>query len=151
MDKVLIDCLILSSGIALVMGGGAYLFGTEILQIYTGDPEVIRCGMEILSITTVPYFLCGIMDLFPGALRGMGCSAVPMILSVIGTVGTRIVWIFGIFPRHRSLYVLFISYPGSWIIDSVASGSRMIPFIISRNSIHCIKKRKKTKSQKNRG
>lgn len=64
MDKVLIDCLILSSGIALVMGGGAYLFGTEILQIYTGDPEVIRCGMEILSITTVPYFLCGIMDLF---------------------------------------------------------------------------------------
>lgn len=96
MDKVLIDCLILSSGMALVMGGGAYLFGTEILQIYTGDPEVIRCGMEILSITTVPYFLCGIMDLFPGALRGMGCSAVPMILSVIGTVGTRIVWIFGI-------------------------------------------------------
>lgn len=65
MDKVLIDCLILSSGIALVMGGGAYLFGTEILKIYTGDPEVIRCGMEILSITTVPYFLCGIMDLFP--------------------------------------------------------------------------------------
>ena len=55
--------------------------------------------MEILSITTVPYFLCGIMDLFPGALRGMGCSAVPMILSVIGTVGTRIVWIFGIFPQ----------------------------------------------------
>ena len=51
------------------------------------------------------------MDLFPGALRGMGCSAVPMILSVIGTVGTRIVWIFGIFPQHRSLYVLFISYP----------------------------------------
>ena len=99
MDKVLIDCLILSSGMALVMGGGAYLFGTEILQIYTGDPEVIRCGMEILSITTVPYFLCGIMDLFPGALRGMGCSAVPMILSVIGTVGTRIVWIFGIFPQ----------------------------------------------------
>ena len=119
MDKVLIDCLILSSGMALVMGGGAYLFGTEILQIYTGDPEVIRCGMEILSITTVPYFLCGIMDLFPGALRGMGCSAVPMILSVIGTVGTRIVWIFGIFPQHRSLYVLFISYPGSWIITII--------------------------------
>ena len=88
---MLIDCLILSSGMALVMGGGAYLFGTEILQIYTGDPEVIRCGMEILSITTVPYFLCGIMDLFPGALRGMGCSAVPMNLSVIGTIGTRIV------------------------------------------------------------
>ena len=133
MDKVLIDCLILSSGIALVMGGGAYLFGTEILQIYTGDPEVIRCGMEILSITTVPYFLCGIMDLFPGALRGMGCSAVPMILSVIGTVGTRIVWIFGIFPQHRSLYVLFISYPGSWIITIIL---QVICYLIVRKKVH---------------
>ena len=133
MDKVLIDCLILSSGIALVMGGGAYLFGTEILQIYTGDPEVIRCGMEILSITTVPYFLCGIMDLFPGALRGMGCSAVPMILSVIGTVGTRIVWIFGIFPQHRSLYVLFISYPGSWIITIIM---QVICYLIMRKKVH---------------
>ena len=133
MDKVLIDCLILSSGIALVMGGGAYLFGTEILQIYTGDPEVIRCGMEILSITTVPYFLCGIMDLFPGALRGMGCSAVPMILSVIGTVGTRIVWIFGIFPQHRSLYVLFISYPGSWIITIIL---QVICYLIMRKKVH---------------
>ena len=133
MDKVLIDCLILSSGIALVMGGGAYLFGTEILQIYTGDPKVIRCGMEILSITTVPYFLCGIMDLFPGALRGMGCSAVPMILSVIGTVGTRIVWIFGIFPQHRSLYVLFISYPGSWIITIIL---QVICYLIVRKKVH---------------
>ena len=133
MDKVLIDCLILSSGIALVMGGGAYLFGTEILQIYTGDPEVIRCGMEILSITTVPYFLCGIMDLFPGALRGMGCSAVPMILSVIGTVGTRIVWIFGIFPQHRSLYVLFISYPGSWIITIIL---QVICYLIMRKKVY---------------
>lgn len=59
------------------------------------------------------------MDLFPGALRGMGSSTVPMILSVIGTVGTRILWIFGIFPSHRSLYILFISYPGSWIITII--------------------------------
>ena len=98
-----------------------------------GDPEVIRCGMEILSITTVPYFLCGIMDLFPGALRGMGCSAVPMILSVIGTVGTRIVWIFGIFPQHRSLYVLFISYPGSWIITIIM---QVICYLIVRKKVH---------------
>ena len=42
-------------------GCGAYFFGSEILKIYTADPEVIRCGLEILSYTTVPYFLCGIM------------------------------------------------------------------------------------------
>ena len=115
MDRVLADCMILSGGAALVLGVGAYVFGSRLLGIYTSDPEVIQCGLEILSITTVPYFLCGIMDLFPGALRGMGRSAVPMILSVIGTVGTRIVWIYGFFPHHRSLHFLFISYPGSWI------------------------------------
>ena len=114
MDRVLFDCLILTVGVAGVLGGGAYLFGAQIMRIYTQDPEVIACGLEILAITTVPYFLCGIMDLFPGALRGMGYSAVPMILSVIGTVGTRIFWIFVAFPQHRSLYFLFISYPGSW-------------------------------------
>lgn len=116
MDRVLLDCVVLSIGISLILGGGAYLFGPELLQIYTSDPEVIQCGMEILLYTTVTYFLCGLMDLFPGALRGIGHSAVPMILSVIGTVGTRIVWIFWIFPSHRSLDILFISYPASWII-----------------------------------
>ena len=115
MDRVLLDCAILSVGVSGVLGVGAYLFGTQLLGIYTGDAEVIQCGMEILSITTVPYFLCGIMDLLPGALRGMGHSAVPMVLSVIGTVGTRILWIYVFFPHHRSLYFLFISYPGSWI------------------------------------
>lgn len=116
MDRVLIDCMIISVTVAGTMGCAAYLFGTEILQIYTREPEVIQCGMEIISITTIPYFLCGIMDLIPGALRGMGRSGVPMVLSIIGTVGLRIVWIFGIFPLHRSLFVLFISYPASWIL-----------------------------------
>ncbi len=116
MDRVLLDCGILSVGVSLILGTGAYMFGAQVLGIYTANEAVIQCGLEILSITTVPYFLCGIMDLLPGALRGMGYSAVPMVLSVIGTVGTRIVWIYGFFPQHRSLYFLFISYPGSWII-----------------------------------
>lgn len=116
MDRVLLDCIILSAGVSAVLGVGAYIFGSQVMGIYTSDAEVIRCGMEILPITTVPYFLCGIMDLIPGALRGMGHSAVPMVLSVIGTVGTRIVWIYGLFPNHRSLFFLFISYPVSWIV-----------------------------------
>ena len=119
MDRVLIDCMILSVGTALVLGCGAYFFGAEILQIYTEEADVIQCGVEILSITTVPYFLCGIMDLFPGALRGMGYSAVPMVLSIIGTVGMRVLWIFAFFSQHRSLYFLFISYPASWIATIV--------------------------------
>ena len=116
MDKVLIDCLILSSGMALVMGGGAYLFGTEILQIYTGDPEVIRCGMEILSITTVPYFLCGIMDVMTGVLRGVGYSLLPMIVSLMGACVFRIFWVMTIFAANRTMDCLMISYPVSWAL-----------------------------------
>ncbi len=119
MDRVLVDCLILSFAFSFTLGCGAYFFGPELLKIYTKDPEVIKCGMEILAYTTLTYFLCGQMDLFPGALRGMGHSGVPMILSIIGTVGLRIVWIYGIFPAHRSLAVLFVSYPASWIITIV--------------------------------
>ena len=119
MDRVLLDCLGLTVVVAGVLGGCVYLFGPQILRIYTSEADVISCGMEILSITTIPYFLCGIMDLFPGSLRGMGYSAVPMVLSVIGTVGTRILWIYEFFPHNRTLFFLFISYPGSWIITIV--------------------------------
>lgn len=133
MDRVLADCMILSVVVAVVLGCICYGFGPEILQIYTEDAEVIACGMEILAYTTITYFLCGWMDLFPGALRGMGYSAVPMVLSVIGTVGTRVVWIFGIFPYHRSLAILFISYPASWIITIIL---QVVCFYFVRRRVH---------------
>ncbi len=116
MDKILVNCIALSVSISLALGCIAYFFGPEILSIYTSDPEVIRCGVEVLAYTTVTYFLCGLMDLFPGPMRGMGHSAVPMLMSIIGTVGTRIVWIFLLFPQNRTLAFLFISYPASWIV-----------------------------------
>ena len=68
----------------------------------------------------------------PGAARH-GIFAVPMVLSVIGTVGTRVVWIFGIFPYHRSLAILFISYPASWIITIVL---QVICFYFVRRRVH---------------
>lgn len=138
MDRVLVDCAILSAAVSVVFGVGAYVFGSQVLRIYTADTDVIRCGLEILSITTVPYFLCGIMDLIPGALRGMGHSAVPMILSVIGTVGTRILWIYGFFPQHKSLQFLFISYPGSWIVTIIMQA---VCFYFVRRS--CVRQLKK--------
>ena len=133
MDRVLLDCTILSVGVALTLGCGAYFFGPELLKIYTSEADVIRCGVEVLAFTTVPYFCCGIMDLLPGALRGMGYSGVPMILSIIGTVGTRIVWIFGLFPAHRSLSFLFISYPVSWILTILMQA---VCFCFVRKHVH---------------
>ena len=123
MDKILMDCLILTVVVSLVLGGGVYLFGAEILRLYTEEAEVIRCGIEIFAYTTVTYFLCG----------GMDRSTVPMILSVIGTVGTRIVWVFWLFPAHRSLAFLFISYPASWLITIAM---QVICFYFVRRKVH---------------
>ena len=133
MDKVLLECLGLTVIVALVLGGGSYLFGAELMHIYTKSTNVRECGIDIMLYTTVTYFLCGIMDLLPGALRGMGHSTVPMILSVIGTVGTRIVWIYVIFPCHRSLDFLFISYPVSWLLTIVM---QVICFYFVRKKVH---------------
>ena len=119
MDKIMVDCTFLSVGVTLILGCGTYIFGEQILRIYTASPEVIKCGMEVFLYTTSTYFICALMDLFPGAMRGMGASTVPMILSVIGTVGVRIFWIYCVFPTHHSLDVLFISYPLSWTVTVI--------------------------------
>lgn len=133
MDRVLIDCMILSVVVTLILGSSVYIFGPELLHIYSDQADVIKYGMEIFSYTTVTYFLCGLMDLFPGALRGMGYSTVPMILSIIGTVGVRIIWIYGLFPSHRSLTFLFLSYPASWIATIIM---QVICFWFVRKRIH---------------
>ena len=132
MDQVLKDCLFLSVGVTLVLGCSVYFFGEEILGIYSGSPEVIARGMEVFLYTTTTYFICGIMDLIPGAMRGMGYSTVPMILSVIGTVGVRIFWIYCVFPTHHALDILFISYPLSWLVTVIL---QVICFIFVRRKV----------------
>jgi len=141
MDRVLVDCMILSVIVAVTLGGSANLFGSQLLHIYTTDADVIACGTEILLYTTLTYFLCGIMDLIPGALRGMGHSAVPMLLSIVGTVGTRIFWIYGVFPMQRSLMVLFLSYPASW---SVTILLQAVCFYFVRKKVHSTMPQEKT-------
>lgn len=133
MDKVLIDGLILQVVVCLTLGVLAYVFGNQVSNIYTDDPNVIKCSVEILALTTVPYFLCGFMDTFPGVLRGMGRSTVPMILCLLGTVGVRILWIYCFFPHNRTLGYLFVSYPVSWIATIVM---QLIYYIFIRKEVH---------------
>lgn len=116
MDRVLKECVAIQIVFPLVLGSFVYAFAPRLISIYNTDADVIAYGVEVLAYTAVPYFICGLMDLFPGALRGMGQATVPMVLSVLGTVGMRVLWIFGVFPHHRTLTFLFVSYPVSWIV-----------------------------------
>jgi Na+-driven multidrug efflux pump len=62
------------------------------------------------------YFLCGMMDVTVGLLRGMGYSIMPMIVSLLGACGLRVLWIFTVFRWHRSLFTLYLSYPITWAV-----------------------------------
>lgn len=119
LPHVLKDSLILETLFCLGIGAIAYFFGPMIIGIYSTDKTVINYGMEVLSLTTLTYFLCGYMDCLPGAMRGLGYSSVPMILSIVGTVGSRILWIYFVFPLHRTMRFLFVNYPVSWLFTCI--------------------------------
>ena len=120
MKKILGICLIFVSVVGLVMGRGFVFFGHQLLGIYSSDPEVIQYGINRMQVICGTYLLCGIMDVLVGSMRGMGYSFVPMIVSLAGACGLRILWIFTVFQWHRSLFVLYLSYPITWILTALA-------------------------------
>ena len=115
-DQVLVHCQILVSVVGLVLGIGAYLAGNQLLGIYTSDAQVVAYGMNRLVIISTMYFTCGIMDVFAGTIRGLGYSVMPMIVSLLGACVFRIVWIFTIFQMYHTQFILYISYPISWVL-----------------------------------
>ena len=82
-----------------------------------------------LSYICLLYFLCGMMDVSTGALRGLGASFVPMLISVLGVCGIRIGWIYTIFqiPQFHTPQCLYLSYPISWTITFLC---QMAAFIV---------------------
>lgn len=114
--KALYICLGMACVIGLILGNGAFGTAKWLLRIYSEDTEVIAYGMLRLSITGTTFFVCGLMDVMSGVMRGLGYSVGDMIVSLIGICGIRGVWIFSIFAMLPKLEVLFISYPVTWTI-----------------------------------
>lgn len=98
------------------------MFGPSLLSIYiTDSPEAISYGMTRLAFICLPYFTFGMMDVTTGALRGIGASFVPMMISILGVCGLRIVWIYTIFqiPQYHTPQCLYLSYLVSWVITFI--------------------------------
>lgn len=114
--KALFICEVLVILVGLLLGNGAYLAGGTLLKLYSSDPEVISYGILRMRYISVIYFLCGMMDVMVGGLRGIGYSIMPMLVSLTGACLFRIVWIYTIFQEVRTLPCLYISYPISWIL-----------------------------------
>lgn len=128
-DKVLLECLALVSVVGLLLGNGAYLLGRQLLGIYSPDPEVITYGLYRMGVVAVTYFLCGIMDVLSGSIRGLGYSILPMIVSLTGACLLRVVWIMTIFQIYHTQFSLYLSYPVSWVLTAV---THLICYLVVR-------------------
>lgn len=117
-NKILIYSLICVIATGIILGWTAYIFGRQLLGIYSSGAEVIDAGMVRISIVCVTYALCGMMDVMVGSLRGLGYSVMPMIVSLLGACGLRLVWIGTVFQidRFHTPVTIYLSYPVTWII-----------------------------------
>ena len=120
-NKVQGVCLVLVTIIGLVFGVTTYCLGEPLLSIYLpNDPEAIPYGIIRMSYIALPYFLCGMMEVMVGGQRGMGMSFIPMINALLGSCVLRIVWISTVFAADPTLFTLYISYPISWAVTTLA-------------------------------
>ena len=128
--RIVSICLACVVVVGLTVGIIGYSFGETLLSIYiTDSAEAISYGMIRLAYICLPYFLCGLMDVSTGALRGMGASMAPMIISVLGVCGIRMAWIATVFqiPEYHTPQCLYFSYTVSWVVTFLC---QMVAFMI---------------------
>jgi Na+-driven multidrug efflux pump len=118
--RVLLWNMAYSGIIGLSLGILARVFGTSLLGLYVpvDDPNraaVIADGLIRLTWVALPCFICGVMDVCCGVLRGLGRNWIPLAVSILGGCGLRIVWVKTAFSAAPSLQRLYLCYPLSWI------------------------------------
>ena len=133
-DKVLTRGELCVVAVGLLLGLLTVALGRTLLGIYSTNDAVIDAGMERLRIIAMTYALCGAMDVMVGSLRGMGCSVTPMLVSLVGVCGIRIIWLATVFqiPEFHTINMLFLTYPVTWALTLAA---HVVTFLIVRKRL----------------
>lgn len=136
--KILRTGLLCAIVAGVLTGGLVVIFARPLLGIYIKEDAAINAGIIRLNFICGTYALCGIMDVMVGSIRGMGYAIMPMIVSLLGACGLRLVWIATIFqiPQYHTIETVYTSYPVTWTITFLA---HTICYIVIRNKF---KKRK---------
>lgn len=121
-NKILFNAELCAIVTGLVLGRLVVFFGHPLLGLYTDSSAAILAGQKRLNVICGTYALCGIMDVVVGSLRGLGKSILPMLVSIVGVCGVRLVWIFTFFkePYFHTTFSLYMTYPVSWVITFCA-------------------------------
>lgn len=117
-NKIVITAQACVLVVGVIIGNGAYLFAEPLLHLYTDSEFVVAAGVKRLAFIAIPYALLGMMESMVGALRGLGYSVMPMIVSLLGVCAFRIAWIFVLFrmERFHIIETVYCAYPVSWIL-----------------------------------
>ena len=120
--RILKTGLACSTVAGVTLGMACVVFGHALLRIYSPSEAVIAAGISRFHIVAATYFLCGLMDGTVGVLRGLGYSVLPTVVTLIGSCGLRLAWIFLLFqiPAFHTVTVVYLSYPVSWIVTFAA-------------------------------
>ena len=118
--KIAFQCMAIVFVVGLAIGAVLVLFGDKLLLLYASGENVdliVQAGVNRLQVIAVTYFLCGLMEVGCGILRGMGKAVQPMIVSLLGSCVFRIVWVWTVCPLFPGeIMSLYISYPISWLV-----------------------------------
>ena len=115
--KTMILCSVLTTLASILVGGLILLFAEPLAGLYSTDPEIISHAVERMTLILPLYFVCGVVEVLVGGLRGMGYSVLPMIPTFFCVCVFRIVWIYTAFAAYPTPTTLYYSYPISWIIN----------------------------------
>ncbi len=112
-------CALYSFVAECLLAAVTFALAEPLLGIYVSDSQAaIMTGIIRISIINIPHFLCGLMDVINGALRGMGASLSPTLITLTCACGFRIVWIYTVFQKYSTITMLYIIYPITWGISS---------------------------------
>ncbi len=112
--RILWVCLGTVITVGVVTGSLFVLFASQLLGVYNPDPQVIAEGFKRMKIICGTYFMCGVMEVLVGQLRGLGYSIVPALATLGSVCVLRIVWVYTVFQRFPTIETLMWSYPISW-------------------------------------
>lgn len=120
--------------VGFVLGNAVYLLGEPLLGLYSDSEAVVAAGIKRLAVICTTYALCGMMDCMVGALRGLGYSVMPMIVSLLGACAFRMAWIFVFFQMEQfhTINTVYFAYPISWMLTLSV---HVICFLIVRNRL----------------
>lgn len=99
-----------------ILGALVIIFGQQVFSIFSKNQAVINAAQNRMAVIAATYYLCGLMDCSANTLRGLGYSMTPMVITLLGACGLRILYLatFYQIPRFHTYQSIFVSYPLSW-------------------------------------